>query len=208
MVTVRTWRGRKRLGAKQFTCANGSSAVEVRFSGRAARKLGRRSKWVLHAALAVGGVTRAYRVVAYNPRPARASEGQFARASDGQYWTQAYGRCGVLAGGQFLYQIDPPPIASPSGDIGRVRYYWYRYGVGWVGDTGWQTPFTIPPGPGGVFLGPGAGYILKADSGAWYAGVIAVNWQYANETQWNWVFAHSENVFNPNDPSNTWCSAG
>jgi hypothetical protein len=200
-LTLRAWPSRTRLAAKRFRCDDGSALVRLKLSWRDLRKL-RRSGSEAKLILTGGGERHRYTVTF----PGRRS----ARAAAYQYWVGAEAYCGILTPTGFKYRLTAPPIRAsvPGGgpDVGWVRYYWYRFGVGWVADSGWGEPFNIPDEPSGaVFLGAGWEYLLKVDSNAWYAGAIAIRWRNAGVGDWNWVPTFPLNAFNP-VLHNTWCA--
>lgn len=193
-LTLRTRSG-KRLAAKRFRCRDASQRVRLKLTRRGLRRL-RRSGWKMLVILTGGGEIHRYRL----------RFGASARASAYGYWGEGY--CGIHLGsvpgvtaGRFVFRLNPPPItvSVPGGgpDVGWVRYYWYRYGVGWVGDSGWSEPFDIPEGPGAIFIAPGWDYTLKPDQHAWYVGAIAIYGRNAARGDWNWVSTFPRNAFNP-----------
>lgn len=232
-LTLRTWTDAF-LGAKHFGCAGGTVRVRIKLTRKRFRTL-RRSDWKIRFILAGGGERHGYRGQLRAPKAGSSRNAQRAglnlvgagelgtlgaarakaHASAGLYWTGAEGYCGLylennpFGAGTFTYRLTAPPIpnSTPGAgpDVGQVRYYWYRYGVGWVGDSGWTPPFTIPDeGTGAIFIGEGWEYILLPDAHAWYAGAIAIWWRNAGIADWNWVSTYPRNAFNP-VVDGTWC---
>jgi hypothetical protein len=207
-LTLRTWTNTF-LGAKRFSCAGGTLIVAIKLTRKRFRTL-RRSDWKIRFILTGGGERHAYR-----GQLRVGAAGAKAHASAGLYWIGAEGYCGIYldnnpyGAGTFTYRLNAPPIANSTPgagpDVGQVRYYWYRYGVGWVGDSGWTPPFTIPDeSTGAIFIGEGWEYTLLPDAHAWYAGAIAIWRRNAGVADWNWVPTYPRNAFNP-IVDGTWC---
>jgi hypothetical protein len=191
------------LGAKSFGCRTANPTVRIKLTRRGLRKL-RRSGWKARFILTGGGERHSY-TASFTTATARGS------LANG-FWAEARAHCGTFAPTGFKYRLDPPPIfvgvRGGGPDVGWVRYYWYRYGVGWVGDSGWGQPFNIPDEyPGAVFLGTGEAYTILPGTGAWYAGAIAIYSRNAARGDWNWVYTYPVNTFNQ-VLHTSWCGSG
>jgi hypothetical protein len=200
-LTLRTPRGGKRLAAKRFLCRTASQRVRLRLTRTGLRSFRRSGEMLV--ILTGGGETHRYRL----------RFGASARASAYGYWGEGY--CGIDLGtvpgvhaGQSVFRLNPGPItvSVPGGgpDVGWVRFYWYRYGVGWVGDSGWGEPFDIPEGPGAIYITQRWDYTLRPDQHAWYVGAIAIYGRNAARGDWYWVSTFPRNHFNP-VLGNIWC---
>lgn len=204
-VVLRTYKTKRLVGASSFSCSRaGRGTAYLKLSRRWARKLARRSSWDMLV------VIRALRETVFERVRLTTRRAASAHASAGTYWANAAGVCGSPASYPSGFTIEPPPIGTRTpgyDDWVSVRFYVYRYGVGWVKDGGWSDWYALPGSSTGSLLIGFQSYIdFPARVDGWYAGAVAIWWYNAQYWDWNWVRTrrHEFYSFEP-DPSGWYC---